>query len=252
MPKRLQDISEAQDQDEVCRMIKKYCLEGWLAYMPNSTILHPYWENKKHLTVIDKILLYDDRIVIPARMRLEILDVLHQGHLGITKTQARGKISVWWPAITTAITDMVTKCCTCTQNRPVPKEPLMSSSFPSRPWERLAADIFDLKGKKHIIVVDYYSRWTEVKAPPSELSESVIKALKEIFSTHGIPDLLVSDNSPQFACKSFQLFASNYGFTRITSSPTYARGNGEVERAVRIVKYILKKNDDPCLGLLAY
>lgn len=44
-PKRLQDISEAQDQDEVCRMIKKYCLEGWPAYMPNSTIFRPYWEN---------------------------------------------------------------------------------------------------------------------------------------------------------------------------------------------------------------
>ncbi|PFX11487.1 Uncharacterized protein K02A2.6, partial [Stylophora pistillata] len=251
-PKRLQDISEAQDQDEVCRMIKKYCLEGWPAYMPSSTILRPYWENKKHLTVIDKILLYDDRIVIPAGMRLEILDLLHQGHLGITKTQARGKMSVWWPAITTAITDMVTKCFTCAKNRPVPKEPLMPSSFPSRPWERLAADLFDLKGKKHLIVVDYYSRWTEVKALPSELSESVIKALKEIFSTHGIPDLLVSDNGPQFACKSFQLFASNYWFTHITSSPTYARANGEVERAVRTVKDILKKNDDPYLGLLAY
>lgn len=128
----------------------------------------------------------------------------------------------------------------------------MPSSFPSRPWERLAADLFDLKGKKHLIVVDYYSRWTEVKALPSELSESVIKAMKEIFSTHGIPDLLVSDNGPQFACKFFQLFASIYGFTHITSSPTYARGNGEVERAVRTVKDILKKNDDPYLGFLAY
>lgn len=87
-PKRLQDISEAQDQDEVCRMIKKYCLEGWLAYMPNSTILHPHWENKKHLTVIDKILLYYDCIVVSAGMRLEILDLLRQGHLGITKMQA--------------------------------------------------------------------------------------------------------------------------------------------------------------------
>ena len=147
---------------------------------------------------------------------------------------------------------MVTKCFTCAKNRPVPKEPLMSSSFPSRPWERLAADLFDLKGKKHLIVVENYSRWTEVKALPSELSGSAIKALTEIFSTHGIPDLLVSDDGLQFACKSFQLFASNYGFTHITSSPTYARGNGEVERAVRTVKDILKKNDDLYIGLLAY
>ena len=80
-------------------------------------------------------------------------------------TSPRQDGCVWWPAITTAITDMVTKCFTCAKNRPVPKEPLMSSSFPSRPWERLAADLFDLKGKKHLIVVENYSRWTEVNCP---------------------------------------------------------------------------------------
>ena len=80
----------------------------------------------------------------------------------------------------------------------------------------------------------------------------MISALKEIFATHGIPDLVISDNGPQFACELFQQFATIYGFTHVTSSPRYPRANGEAERAVRTVKEILKKIEDPYLGLLSY
>ena len=55
----------------------------------------------------------------------------------------------------------------------------------------------------------------------------------------------MSDNG---ACKSYVQFAKNYVFTHVTSSPLYARPNGEVECAVRTVK----KNEDPYLGLLSY
>jgi len=251
-PKRLQEIKDAQDADEECSLIKQYCSDGWPAYSPSSPQLRPYWENKQHFAVIDQLLLYDNRIVIPRTLRLEVLDSIHQGHLGITKCQGRARMSVWWPGMSSAITDLVTRCFTCAKLRPEPKEPLMPSSFPSRPWERLAIDLYDLNGKSHMIVVDYYSRWAEIKRLPSDSSETVVKLLKEIFATHGIPDLVVSDNGPQFACRVFKEFAINYGFTHITSSPMYPRGNGEVERSVRTVKEILKKSDDPYLGLLSY
>ena len=47
-------------------------------------------------------------------------------------------------------------------------------------------------------------------------------------------------------------FAASYGFVHTTSSPRYPRANGEVERAVRTVNGLLKKNDDPYLALLTY
>ena len=95
----------------------------------------------------------------------------------------------------------------------------MSSSFPARPWERVATDLYDFQGRKYIIVVDYYSRWFDIKELSDESSHSVIKALKEVFATHGIPDVKMSDYGPQFSTEAFRQFAEAYHFTHVTSSP---------------------------------
>ena len=80
----------------------------------------------------------------------------------------------------------------------------------------------------------------------------MIQALKGIFATHGIPDLVVSDNGPQFASQEFKEFGRNYNFDHVTSSPNYPAANGEAERSVRTVKEIFKKSKNPYLALLTY
>ena len=114
-------------------------------------------------------------------------------------------------------------------------------------------DLFEYLGKIYLIVIDYYSRWIEIKSLSSEQSSAaVIQALKEIFAVHGIPDVIVSDNGSQFSSASFLQFAQMYGFIHTTSSPRYPQANGETERAVRTIKGLLKKNADPYLALLMY
>ena len=66
-----------------------------------------------------------------------------------------------------------------------------TASFPSRPWEKVGADLFELYGKRLIAIVDDYSRWLEIKKVPNEISENIVQILKEVFSTHGIPDMLI-------------------------------------------------------------
>ena len=83
-------------------------------------------------------------------------------------------------------------------------------------------------------------------------SSDVINHLKSIFARHGIPESLTSDNGPQYSAELFSTFAKDYGFTHLTSSPHYLQGNGAAERAVRMVKTLLEKNDDPYTALLAY
>ena len=91
--------------------------------------------------------------------------------------------------------------------------------------------MFYLKGKTYLAVTDYYSRWPEIRILEELSSTNVITKLKSIVATHGIPDVIVSDNGPQFASTQFQNFAKNYGFTHITSSPRYPQSNGMIERS---------------------
>uniref|UniRef100_A0A1X7U3E4 Integrase catalytic domain-containing protein n=1 Tax=Amphimedon queenslandica TaxID=400682 RepID=A0A1X7U3E4_AMPQE len=87
------------------------------------------------------------------------------------------------------------------------------------------------KAKSYLVIVDYFSRYIEVQPLSSTTSASLISSRKSIFSRHGIPDTLMSDNSPQFVSKEMSQFAKAYGFIQVTSSPHYPQSNGLVERA---------------------
>ena len=242
-PNRLQKTRNAQRTDEECSLLRSYCLQGWPPYMPHQPLLRPYWENRSHLTIVADLLLCDDRILIPRSMQLQILDC---------ECRSRARTSVWWPGLFPQIDELITRCHTCAKEKPTPRDQLIPSSFPARPWERVATGLYDFQRRKYIIVVDYYSRWFDIKELSDETSHSVIKALKEVFATHGIPDVIMSDNGPQYSAEAFRQFAAAYHFTHVTSSPKFPQANGEVERAIRTAKSMLRKNEDIFSALLTY
>ena len=58
------------------------------------------------------------------------------------------------------------------------KETLMPHEVPSRPWEKVGTDIFELKNKSYLITVDYYSNFWEVDKLPDTKARTVILKLK--------------------------------------------------------------------------
>ena len=93
--------------------------------------------------------------------------------------------------------------------------------------------------------------------PPSQCNAAkTIPVLKELFSEHGIPETLRSDNGPQFTSHLFTEFAKEWNFDHNTSSPRNPRSNGQAEAAVKIVKGLLNRakysGEDPYLALVAY
>ena len=95
------------------------------------------------------------------------------------------------------------------------------------------------------------------KIPPSQCNAAkTISVLKELFSEHGIPETIRSDNGPQFASHQFAEFTKEWNFDHTTSSPRNPRSNGQAEAAVKVVKGLLThakySGQDPYLALLAY
>ncbi|CAG7732092.1 unnamed protein product [Allacma fusca] len=82
-----------------------------------------------------------------------------------------------------------------------------------------------------------------------------IRQLKSIFSRHGVPIELRSDNGTQFdpiKTAAFRNFAYTYNFRHVTSSPLYTQSNGFIEGMVKVVKFLIKKNRDLDEALLEY
>ena len=62
----------------------------------------------------------------------------------------------------------------------------------------------------------YFSRFPELAKLTTTTSASVIAALKNMFLWNGIPEVLISDNGPQFIASEMKAFASSYRFEHIT------------------------------------
>ena len=100
--------------------------------------------------------------------------------------------------------------------------------------------------------MDYFSRYIEVAQLNIATANIVIAALKEAFSRHGIPEIIVSDNGPQYSSELFREFSKEYRFTHTTSSPRYPQANGEAERAVATVNGLWKGGGEKLKGLMTY
>ena len=211
---------------------------------------------RNSLSVDNGLVLKGDSIIIPSVLQADTLRRIHDGHQGVTKCQLRAKNCVYWPGINKEIERVVGSCSICQEhlNAQAP-QPLTPHEIPQRAWQNVATDLFHLDGAEHLIVADYYSKAffvRKVEGPCT--SAKIVQLTKEIFSENGVPCKVISDNGPQYSSAEYKKFAEQWRFDHVTSSPTYARSNGFIERTIQTVKKALKKatsaNFDPQLALL--
>ncbi|UYV83042.1 K02A2.6-like [Cordylochernes scorpioides] len=252
---RLVKIALNQKLEPTLQNVAFYSKNGWPAKCQLSPLERSFYDVRDEIGEENGLLMRGLRVIIPSTMRKDVLNRVHAGHQGITKCRARAKDHVWWPGIGQEIQDMVKTCDKCIENQPLKHEPLIPNDFPERPWQKVGMDLFHYEGSEYLVVVDYFSRFIEVVRLTKLSSEAVVDQCKAIFARHGIPDIVISDNGPQFrpsTTSAFTKFASEVGFRHITSSPKHPQSNGQAEAALKIVKNLMKKNKDPVLALMEY
>ncbi|KAL3995729.1 protein phosphatase 1 regulatory subunit 15B [Sarotherodon galilaeus] len=235
-------------KDPILSRVREYALRGWpTTQHPN---FQPYRQRQQELSVQDGCVLWGARVVIPERGRRPLLEQLHQSHPGMSRMKGLARSLMWWPHMETDIEDKVRSCSTCQEHRHRPQEaPLHPWEWPEKPWRRIHIDYAGpFLGKMFLVIVDAHSKWLDVYPVPSATSAATIDCLRNCFSTHGLPEMVVSDNAQCFVSAQTKEFMAKNGITHVTSASYHPASNGLAERAVQTFKELMKKSSGDTLA----
>ena len=134
-------IAEATRKDPVLSTVAQYVSQCWPRSIPSQPHLSTYFDKKEELSLYEGCLLWGARVIIPETCREAVLAQVHEGHQGMVRTKSLARMYVWWPGMDRDIDRLVRQCWPCQQTKAQPPEaPLHSSSWSSRPWDRLHLD----------------------------------------------------------------------------------------------------------------
>lgn len=255
---KLQQIRKLTQMDPELLTLMKVVLSGWPDEKedvpPN---IQDYYNFRDEITLQDGILYKGSKVIIPTIMRDLTLMRIHGSHQGAEACIRKARDIVFWPRITAEIKEVCQNCETCAKFvQKQQKEPMQSHKIPDLPWQIVSQDIFTLHSTQYLVTVDHYSDYFEIDCLPDLSSETVVNHTKQHFARHGVPEVVVTDNGPQYVSAEYAEFAKSWEFSHVTSSPYHSQGNGKAEAAVKITKMLLKKakadKKDPLQALLEY
>ena len=243
-----EQLKQEVGKDKISSMLCNQIKDGFPEYDDKKKMrpeVQTYWKHREHLSQVDGVPLYKDRVVVPAALRPAVLEILHGAHQGEKGMQLRASSSVWWPGITPQIKEKRSSCRICNQIAPsqpmAPPEPLQMPDFP---FQQVASDYFQLGGRTYLVIVDRYSGWPVVAYCGNSTGNSgmLTNKLREYFSTFGIPEEIATDGGLPYTSYETQQFFKDYGVRHRLSSVAFAQSNKRAELAVKSMKRLLREN----------
>ena len=237
-------IKDETHHDSTLNMLKDIVFRGWQNLRKQCPQeLCDYWNFRCDLVIDDGLVLKGDRIVIPQSLKKEVLEAIHTGHQGETKCLLLARESVFWPGITNDVRDMVQKCEVCSRHQPAPsKLPIMQPDMPTGPWEKIGTDIFEYDNEKHLMIVDYFSRYFVVKKLPDMRAQTVCSKFTEVLTEFGMPTTIMADFGTQYTSEEFKKKCRSMNINITYSSPYHHQTNSVAERAIGTVKQLWRKS----------
>ncbi|XP_037930666.1 uncharacterized protein K02A2.6-like [Teleopsis dalmanni] len=151
--------------------------------------------------------------------------------------------NVFWPNINLDIEHVVKTCDTCaTASKSPMKCTTQQWKIPSAPWKRIYFDYAGpIDGNYFLVIIDAFSKWPEIFKTLTTTAAKTIEFIEKAFAQHGLCDMIVSDNAPQFISQEFKNFCDFLVINHISTAPYSLQSNGQAERFVDLLKSGLKK-----------
>ena len=180
-----------------------------------------------------------------------MLEKTHSAYLGAEGCVRHVRDTLYWPSIHHDIKYLCDNCSICQEAKPdQPRETMQSQPIPKRRWQIVSTDLFNVKKDGYLVVVDNLTKYWDLEQLNDTDAESTILQMKKIFARQGVPEVVITENSLQYASKEFKEFSESWNFHHYTSSPHHPKGNGTAEAALKQAKRILKMSHDPWMAIL--
>lgn len=193
----------------------------------------------------------------------EIIHNYHDGktnHRGITECYLALSRKFYWPKMKEHVTKFINDCTTCGQAKydRNPIKPKFNIVPPAmKPFETVHMDLFTVQNEKYVTFMDVFTKYGQAYHLRDGTAVSVIQALLQYCTHHGVPITIITDNGTEFTN---QLFVEFTKFHKINHHRILAHSpndNGIIERFhstllehLRILK--LKQKDEPIVNLIPY
>ena len=230
-------IQDETKKDNVLQKLIHFLQDG--VFNTDDPALKPFYANRYKFSYVNNLLMYNKRLVIPPSLRNDMINLAHEGHQGITKTLSRLRRTVWWPGMTKEVKLFVASCHDCQVVGSLPKPtPLQMTEIPDASWLMVGCDLCGPfpSGESLLVCVDYHSRYPEVEIVHSVKTSVISNRLRKMFCRYGAPEILVTDNGPQFISKKFKDLMNEFNINHRRVTPYHPIANGEVERFNRSLK----------------
>lgn len=151
LPVSFKDIKAATLEDNTMQLVKSYIQTEW----PDGELsweLKELRRRREGLAVVDEVITFNDRIVVPFSLQQAVLDELHGAHAGINTTKTLARSYVYWPGMDDQITNLVKTCPNCLRVGNAPTKNFLHS-WPKcdRPWQRIHIDYAEKDGRNYLI-----------------------------------------------------------------------------------------------------
>ncbi len=135
-----------------------------------------------------------------------MMNIVHDSHPGMVRMKGIARSHVWWPKMDQALEERAKSCKTCQEQRKTPATAALHPwEWPSYPWSRIHIDYAGpFMGKMFPIIIDAHSKWLDVHCVNTATAETTITKLRSTFATHGLLEIIVSDNGTVFTSHEFK------------------------------------------------
>lgn len=193
----------------------------------------------------------------------EIIRNYHEGktnHRGINECYLSLSNKYYWPKMKEHIAKYINECNICGQakyDRNPIKQRFHIVPPPTRPFEIVHLDLLSVESQKYLTIIDAFSKYAQAYFLKDSTAISVIQALLNFSTHHGLPMTIVTDRGPEFTNQLFLEFIKIHKIQHHKILASTPNENGMVERLhstllehLRILK--LENHGESVINLMPY